>query len=366
MKIFCIAGARPNFMKIAPVLAALKRHAGLHGLLVHTGQHYDHQMSGVFFDELGIPRPDFDLGIGSASHAQQTARIMMAFEPLCQTHRPDLVLVVGDVNSTLACSVVASKLGIKVAHVEAGLRSGDRRMPEEINRLVTDTLSDLLFTTSADADANLRSEGVAADKIHLVGNVMVDTLLGHRERALASRSVEALGLQRGGYGLTTLHRPSNVDDPACLAGLLDGLAEIASRLPLVFPIHPRTRKSLAALGESEGRGRLRDIRLLDPQNYLAFVDLMAGARLVVTDSGGLQEETTMLGVPCLTVRDNTERPVTISQGTNTLVGTDPQALIAAALDVLEHGGKAGRIPPLWDGRAAERIVAIIAATAGLA
>lgn len=359
LRILNVAGARPNFMKIAPIMAAMQQADGVTPQLVHTGQHYDRAMSDVFFEELGIPRPDFELGVGSGSHAHQTARIMMAFEDLCLAQRPDAVLVVGDVNSTLACSVVASKLGIPVAHVEAGLRSGDRSMPEEINRLVTDAISDWLFTTSRDADANLRREGVAADKIHFVGNVMVDTLLAQRERALATGTVARLKLERGGYGLLTLHRPSNVDDPQVLNQLLDALAHVGEQLPLVFPIHPRTRSRLEAMGEQAGQGRLAQVRWLEPQNYLGFVDLMAGARMVLTDSGGLQEETTVLGVPCLTLRENTERPVTIDEGTNTLVGTQTAAIIAAADDILQNGGKAGRIPEFWDGRSAERIVAVL-------
>ncbi|MGJ8669991.1 MAG: non-hydrolyzing UDP-N-acetylglucosamine 2-epimerase [Oceanococcus sp.] len=360
LKIINVAGARPNFMKIAPIMFAMQEHDGVEPLLVHTGQHYDRAMSDVFFEELGIPKPDFELGVGSGSHAQQTARIMLAFEELCLAQKPDAVLVVGDVNSTLACSVVASKLNIPVAHVEAGLRSGDRKMPEEINRLVTDAISDHLFTTSRDADENLLREGVSKEKIHFVGNVMVDTLLKQKERALATKTVEKLGLQRQGYGLITLHRPSNVDDEVVLNRLLDGLAHIGERIPLVFPIHPRTRQRLADMGEQAGAGRMRNLTLLDPQNYLGFIDLMAGARLVVTDSGGLQEETTVLGVPCLTVRENTERPVTISEGTNTLVGTQTNALIQAADSILNNGGKAGRIPELWDGQSAQRIVRILA------
>ena len=354
--VLCVVGARPNFMKIGPVIAALTA-AGLKAPLLHTGQHYDAAMNDRFFTDLGLPRPDVNLEVGSGSHAQQTAEIMRRFEPELDALRPDAVLVVGDVNSTIACALVAAKKGVTVVHVEAGLRSRDRTMPEEINRVLTDQLSDLLFTTEREALANLTAEGVDAAKVFFVGNVMIDTLLANLERAVpAARTLGGLG---GGYALVTLHRPSNVDDPATLSALAGCLVEMAAALPVVFPAHPRTRGRLEAAGLLAGM-EAAGIRLLPPQGYLEMLGLMKAARLVVSDSGGLQEETTALGVPCLTVRDNTERPITISQGTNTLVGTDPAAILAAFQDTLASGGKAGRIPELWDGKAGERIARVLA------
>lgn len=363
MKIVNVVGARPNFMKMAPILEAMRaRPAYFQPLLVHTGQHYDARMSQAFFDDLGMPRPDIDLGIGSGSHAVQTARVMQAFEPVLLEYRPDRVMVVGDVNSTLACALVAVKLGIPVAHVEAGLRSRDMGMPEEINRLCTDAICDLLFTTDRLADANLRAEGVAEQRIHFVGNVMIDTLFKHRELARGLGLCSGLGLQPGRYAVLTLHRPSNVDDPRVFAGIVDALERIGAELPVVFPIHPRTRKMAAEFGLlsrfNDGR-QPRGVWLLEPLGYLEFLHLVMHARLVLTDSGGLQEETTVLGVPCLTLRRNTERPITVSEGTNRIVGNDPQAIIAAFEDLMVGAGQGGRVPERWDGRAAERIVEVL-------
>jgi len=360
MKIFNIVGARPNFMKIAPIVEVMKLQSDVQPVLVHTGQHYDAKMSKVFFDDLEIPRPDINLEIGSGTHAEQTAGIMPVFERLCLQEKPDLVLVVGDVNSTLACSVVASKLCIPVAHVEAGLRSGDRTMPEEINRLVTDTLADYLFTTCRDADENLKKEGVSEEKIFFVGNVMIDTLLKHVEKAKQSDIHKRLDLMKNGrpipYAAMTLHRPSNVDEREILEGILDAVEEIQNRIPIVFPIHPRTYKQIQTFGfESRVKG-MKGLILNDPLGYLDFLALVSRSKMALTDSGGLQEETTVLGVPCVTIRENTERPITIQEGTNTLVGTDKGKILAAADEIVQTGGKAGRVPELWDGKAAERIV----------
>ncbi len=355
MKILNIVGARPNFMKVAPVHEALLA-AGHDAKLIHTGQHYDANMSKVFFDQLGMPKPDENLGVGSASHAVQTARIMEAFEPLVMRHEPDLVLVAGDVNSTIACALVAVKLHVRVAHLEAGLRSYDRRMPEEINRVLTDQISEILLTPSPDADDNLRHEGIAGEKIHRVGNAMIDSLRKHLDAARATEAVENQGLDPGGYALTTLHRAENVDDPAILERLLRALAEVATDIPVVFPIHPRTKKRIDELGLKDAA---RGVRLLEPLGYLEFLALQADAKLILTDSGGIQEESTALGIPCLTMRDNTERPITVTEGTNTLVGTDPAVLLKEAQAILEIGGKRGRIPELWDGAAAERVAVVI-------
>jgi UDP-N-acetylglucosamine 2-epimerase (non-hydrolysing) len=354
-RVLSVVGARPNFMKIAPVVAALRGVPGVEQLLVHTGQHYDPNLSQVFFDELGLPAPDVYLGVGSGSHAEQTARVMIAFEGVCAERRPDLVVVGGDVNSTLAATLVAAKATIPVAHVEAGLRSFDRGMPEEVNRVVVDHLSDLLFTTERSGDDHLRREGIAADRIHFVGNCMVDSLLAHVQRAVAAAPWEAHGLAAGGYALVTLHRPSNVDDPATLARLVDTLGRTAERLPVLFPSHPRTTARLAAEGIAAPPG----VRLVEPLPYLAFLGLLARARCVLTDSGGIQEETTALDVPCLTLRANTERPVTVEQGSNRLVGDDPEAILGALDEVMRGGWPRARRPPLWDGRAGERIAAAI-------
>ncbi len=350
MHVLLVAGARPNFMKVAPVLAATVAR-GARATLVHTGQHYDEAMSGVFFAELGLPTPDHALAVGPGTHAEQTARAMTAFEPLLAIAEPDVVVVFGDVNSTLACAIVAAKHGAAVAHVEAGLRSRDWTMPEEVNRVVVDRVSDQLFATSADAADNLRAEGYGGERIHLVGNVMVDTLLTHLPAARGGPTLARLGLTAGGYGLVTLHRPANVDDEVVLARLLDALGTVAAACPLVFPAHPRTAARL--------RGRLpTGITLLPPAGYRDFIALQAGARLVLTDSGGVQEETTVLGVPCLTLRDTTERPVTVTEGTNVLVGRDPDRIVAAARAALADP-PAPRRPALWDGRAGERIAEIL-------
>jgi UDP-N-acetylglucosamine 2-epimerase (non-hydrolysing) len=360
--IACVVGARPNFMKIAPIMRALRARPHLPARLVHTGQHYDVAMNQRFFEQLGIPDPDVDLEVGSASHAVQTAEIMRRFEPVLDAAATAAVLVVGDVNSTVACSLVAAKRGVPVVHVEAGLRSFDRSMPEEINRVLTDQLSDRLYTTERGALENLRREGIAAQRVHFVGNVMIDSL--RYAQASAVPPAETLTAHGGrperflegsaGYGVVTLHRPSNVDDPRVLEGLVATLGRIAGELPLIFPMHPRTRARLEAAGLLD---RLAEagVGVFDPLGYLEMLGLMSSARLVLTDSGGLQEETTALGVPCLTLRGNTERPITVEEGTNTVVGTDPGRILAAARDVLASGGKRGRIPELWDGHAAERI-----------
>ena len=352
MHILHVVGARPNFMKAAPVLAALARCSGVRQTLVHTGQHYDPNMSEVFFRQLGLPAPDLNLAVGSGSHAAQTAEILSRFEPVVLQRKPDLVLVYGDVNSTMAAALVCAKLQIAVGHVEAGLRSRDRTMPEEINRLITDQLSDLLFTPSADADENLKREGINSAKIHCVGNVMIDTLVRQLPSACKPVEIEA------SYALVTLHRPSNVDDLPWLRELLILLSEFSRELTVVFPVHPRTRKRMAALDlESQLDGRLR---LLDPRPYLEFLGLQRHAAVVITDSGGIQEETSFLGVPCLTVRENTERPITVEQGTNVLVGRDLQRLGYELRRILMGETRKPAPIPLWDGHAAERIAQVIA------
>ena len=359
-RVLNIVGARPNFMKIAPLMRAYRHHPGIAPVLVHTGQHYDRAMSALFFDQLGIPRPDINLEVGSASHAVQTAEIMKRFESVCQSERPDLVLVVGDVNSTLACSVVATKLGIRVAHVEAGLRSGDRGMPEEINRIVTDAIADLLFVTEQSGQRNLEREGVPASKIHFVGNVMIDTLLANLDQARSSDVLDRLGLAPGQYAALTLHRPSNVDDPAIFAGILDALAHVASHLPILFPAHPRTLRRIEEHGLGDRLAKIPDLRAIDPMGYLDFLQLMANARVVLTDSGGIQEETTILKVACVTLRENTERPSTLAAGSNRLAGVDPTRIVDAFDQALQADPATFTVPPLWDGRAADRIAAVIA------
>lgn len=351
MRIVCVAGARPNYMKIKPVMDALEGR-GAEVVLVHTGQHYDESMNEVFFRDLGIRPPDRFLGVGSGSHAEQTGRVMAAFEPLLDEVAPDAVVVVGDINSTLACALVTAKAGPLLAHVEAGLRSRDWTMPEEVNRVATDRVSDYLLAPSPDAVDNLRAEGYREDQIHLVGNVMIDTLLANLGRARQSDILERYGLTVGEYGLVTLHRPANVDDPGTLTGLLKALGEVAGHCPLVLPVHPRAADRLAELGVPAG------IRLVPPAGYLDFIALQDSARLVLTDSGGVQEETTALGVPCVTLRDNTERPITVDQGTNVLAGRDPARIVATALRVLESP-PAPRRPALWDGRASERIAEVL-------
>lgn len=357
IKVLNIVGARPNFMKVAPIYAEMKRRpTEFDPMIVHTGQHYDAAMSDSFFDDLGMPKPDVYLGVGSGSHAVQTAKVMTEFEPVILRERPDWVLVVGDVNSTIACTLVAKKLGVKVAHVEAGLRSLDRSMPEEINRILTDSISDLLLTPSQDGDANLRAEGIPEEKIRFVGNVMIDSLLEHLKFAESSPVREELGLNAGEYGVVTLHRPSNVDERETFTGIIGALATIAGRLPIIFPVHPRTRAKIDEFGLA-GTIAASNIRLIDPLGYLDFMRLYSGARMVLTDSGGLQEETTALKIPCLTLRENTERPITIEMGTNVLIGTDPAKIEQAAFEILANddlSAKAG-IPPLWDGKTAARI-----------
>lgn len=356
MKIIHVVGARPNFMKAAPVMAALAAYGQVEQLLVHTGQHYDENMSQIFFEELGLPEPDVNLEVGSASHAVQTAEVMQRFEPVVLAEQPDWVLVYGDVNSTVATALVATKLHVPVAHVEAGLRSFDRRMPEEINRLLTDQMADLLFTPSVDGNENLAREGIAGQKIKLVGNVMIDTLL--RLLPQAEGRWPALQQKWGldDYGLVTLHRPSNVDDRQMLPQILETLHGIGAQLPLIFPVHPRTRKRIQDWGLPVDGARLS---LVEPVGYLDFIALQQQARLIITDSGGIQEESTYLGVPCLTVRENTERPITITVGTNQLVGQD-MALLQEKVDEIFRGkAKQGNNPPLWDGRAGERIAEII-------
>lgn len=357
MKLLAAVGARPNFMKIAPLIWEIRKRGGIETYLVHTGQHYDQKMSQVFFDDLNIPRPDIDLGIGSGSHAFQTAEVMKKFEEILLTQKPDAVVVVGDVNSTLACSVTAVKLNTPVAHVESGLRSFDRTMPEEINRILTDSISRWLFVSEPSGVENLQREGVSDERIFFVGNVMIDTLLACRKRAESSEILQTLGLEDRSYAVLTLHRPSNVDDPQALDGLMTAFAQVQKHLPVVFPIHPRTRKALS----SRGGEALPNLKLIDPLGYLDFMKLLAHSRMVLTDSGGIQEETTVMGIPCLTLRHNTERPATVDSGTNELIGTDPRKIIAACRRTLEHP-KTGRIPAKWDGLAAGRMVDILQRT----
>jgi UDP-N-acetylglucosamine 2-epimerase (non-hydrolysing) len=356
MNIIAVVGARPNFMKIAPLMWEIGRRPGIDAYLVHTGQHYDERMSRRFFEELRIPRPDANLEVGSGSHAAQTAEVMKRFEPVVLERRPDAVVVVGDVNSTLACALTAVKLGVPVAHIEAGLRSFDRTMPEEINRVLTDALSQWLFVTERSGIENLRREGVPEDRIFFVGNVMIDTLLATRELSRRSMILAELGVAERQYAVLTLHRPANVDDPEIFAGLMQAIERLQRELPIIFPVHPRTRRAL----EARPVGAMPNLRLTEPLGYLDFMRLVGGARLVLTDSGGIQEETTVLGVPCLTLRDNTERPVTIEQGTNRLVGLDPDRIITAGLRTLAEPLGPHGVPELWDGRAATRIVDILA------
>jgi UDP-N-acetylglucosamine 2-epimerase (non-hydrolysing) len=360
MRIVNVVGARPNFMKIAPLMAAYRAWPAIEPVLVHTGQHYDPAMSELFFQQLGIPEPDVNLGIGSGSHAVQTAEIMRAFEPVLLDRRPSAVVVVGDVNSTIACGLVAVKLGVRLVHVEAGLRSRDRTMPEEINRVLTDAISDLLFCTERAGVDNLLAEGVPRERVFLVGNVMIDTLLRNREAADRSTILTRLALEPRGYAALTLHRPSNVDDPAAFGRILDALDAIARDLPIVFPVHPRTQRALDA-GPLGPRVRgVAGLRLVEPLGHLDFLKLMADARIVLTDSGGVQEETTILRVPCLTLRENTERPVTAEIGSNRVVGTSPDRILAAYREISDGRGPRCGVPPLWDGHAAERIVEILA------
>jgi len=363
MRILNVVGARPNFMKIAPLMRVYRTYPQIDSLLVHTGQHYDEKMSHSFFRELDIPEPDVNLEVGSASHAVQTAEIMKAFEPVVLDYQPDVVLVVGDVNSTVACGLVAVKLGVRLVHIEAGLRSFDRSMPEEINRVVTDSISELLFCTEPSGVENLLREGVSEDRIHLVGHVMIDTLLHNLEKAKQSPVLEKLGQQGcvdgDDYAVLTLHRPSNVDDPNVFSRILDALEIIQNDMPILFPIHPRTRRNLKELDLHERLDQLPGLHLLEPLGYLDFLRLTSSAKVVLTDSGGLQEETTMLKVPCITLRENTERPVTVDMGTNQIVGTDSLKIVRAYKRAIGGHCLHSVIPPLWDGRAAERIVTIL-------
>jgi UDP-N-acetylglucosamine 2-epimerase (non-hydrolysing) len=355
IKILQVVGARPNFMKAAPVMIALSKCEGVVQTLVHTGQHYDKQMSDVFFEELGLPHPDVNLEVGSGSQSVQTAQIMMRFESVVQEYQPGWVVVYGDVNSTVATALVSAKLNIRIAHVEAGLRSNDRRMPEEINRLLTDQMADLLFTPSIDGNENLQREGIAESKIHLVGNVMIDTLIRLLPQAAKRWDELQLRFDLNRYALVTLHRPSNVDETATLSRLLIALGDIACELPVIFPIHPRTRARIDADEIIVPHG----INLVDPLSYLDFLAMQQHATVVVTDSGGIQEETTYLGIPCLTLRENTERPVTVTIGTNLLLGNDVERLHTEVIRVLKGDGKRGQCPPLWDGHAADRIAQIL-------
>jgi len=359
MKIINVVGARPNFMKIAPIQREMTKHGSIKPVLVHTGQHYDDKMSRLFFEDLEIPEPDVYLGVGSGTHARQTATIMIEFEKVLEREKPDIVLVVGDVNSTAACSLVAAKMGIRIAHVEAGLRSFDRTMPEEINRLVTDVLSDYLFVSERSGLDNLRREGISEEKVFFTGNVMIDSLVYFMRKAEQSRILDQLALENQSFALITLHRPSNVDVKQSFAALLDAFAVLEKEIRIVFPIHPRSRKRLHEFGLEARAGRMQNLLLLDPIGYLDFMQLMRRAKFVLTDSGGIQEETTYLGIPCLTMRENTERPVTIEVGTNILIGADAKRVVPEARKILDGGVKKGVIPELWDGRAAERIVDIL-------
>jgi UDP-N-acetylglucosamine 2-epimerase (non-hydrolysing) len=366
MKVLSVVGARPNFMKIAPLIREMRKHADMQSCLVHTGQHYDVKMAGAFFEDLKIPEPDVCLEVGSGTHAFQTAEVMKRLEPILERERPDVVMVVGDVNSTMAAALTAVKLHIRVAHVEAGLRSFDRSMPEEINRLVTDAVSDLLFVTEESGVRNLANEGVQNEKVFFVGNVMIDSLEASRRFWMNSTILDRLELTKGQYGVVTLHRPSNVDNILVLKGLVKALAEIARRCPIVFPVHPRTKKILASMDESKEMIRFdktipgtSGVFCMDPVGYLDFMCLISNAKLVLTDSGGVQEETTVLGIPCLTLRENTERPVTVTHGTNRVVGSSPDRVISEAMMAIESTRSALASPPLWDGHASERIMTII-------
>lgn len=365
LKIINVVGARPNFMKIAPLMAEYKKYPEIKPILVHTGQHYDIRMSEQFFNQLEIPRPDINLEIGSASHAIQTAEIMKGFEPVVLKYKPNIVLVVGDVNSTLACALVATKLGVKVVHVEAGLRSFDRQMPEEINRVLTDAISDYLFVTEPSGLKNLEKEGIPKGKIFFVGNVMVDTLLKNHEKAKRSTILDDLKLDEKGYAVVTLHRPSNVDDPLVFKKLLEVFQKIGRELPIIFPVHPRTKRNMDVFGfekktskkgEKQPSGSNGGLRVIDPIGYLDFLKLMASAKVVFTDSGGIQEETAILKVPCLTLRENTERPITLEAGGNKLVGSNPDRILASFKEVVADTHVRYRIPRFWDGDAAGRIV----------
>lgn len=359
MKIINVASARPNFMKVAPLLEESQKHNNIEAQLLHTGQHYDYEMSKIFFDELGIPEPDHHLGVGSGTHAQQTAKVMVEFEKVLQEEKPDWVIVVGDVNPTMACTIVANKMGVKVAHVEAGLRSHDRSMPEEINRILTDSIADLLLTPSIDGNMNLIKEGIPQQKIRFVGNIMIDTLFSMRKRSGESKILEDLGVSENEYMLVTLHRPSNVDQEETLSNFVKLLEQVTTQIPIVWPVHPRSRNRAEEFGLWGQLESIKKLHLLEPVGYLDNVKLMNNARLVLTDSGGIQEETTALGIPCLTARQNTERPITISEGTNTLVGTNPNKILNHIKKYLQNGvvrNKQLPKPLYWDGNSANRIL----------
>ncbi|MBI5360874.1 MAG: UDP-N-acetylglucosamine 2-epimerase (non-hydrolyzing) [Planctomycetes bacterium] len=359
MKLISVVGARPNFMKIAPLCRELKKYPSIKNILVHTGQHYDFKMSQVFFQELEIPRPHINLNAASGSHARQTSDIMIKFEKVLLDIKPSLVVVAGDVNSTLACSVTAAKLLIPVAHIEAGLRSFDRSMPEEINRIVTDSVSDVLFTTCRDANANLLKEGIPIHKIHFTGNIMMDSLLHNLKKAGSSKILSKMGLKNHNYCLVTLHRPANVDNAKNLKSILLALGSVSSLVPVVFPIHPRTIHNINKFGLSKTAAKFPALSLCEPAGYIDFLKLTSCARLVLTDSGGIQEETTALKIPCLTLRDNTERPVTVTMGTNKLISTNPARIVPECVKILQGRPKKSRIPPKWDGKTAERICKIL-------
>ncbi|MBN1515166.1 UDP-N-acetylglucosamine 2-epimerase (non-hydrolyzing) [Candidatus Sumerlaeota bacterium] len=359
VKIINVVGARPNFMKIAPLMDAFREYEDLETVLVHTGQHYDEQMNDLFFNQLEIPRPQINLQIGSASHAVQTAEIMKAFEKVVLEEKPDAVLVVGDVNSTIACGLVTVKLGVKLIHVEAGLRSNDRSMPEEINRILTDSISDMLFCTEQQAVENLRREGVSPDRIFLTGNVMIDTLLRFKSKIQQSTILERIEVREGSYAVLTLHRPSNVDDPEQLERIICALETVQRELPVIFPIHPRTQKNLEVWDLNARINEAPNLHIIPPLGYLDFHKLLEGARLALTDSGGIQEEALILKIPCVTLRENTERPITIEMGGNCLAGSDPERIVAAARRVLNGNGRSILAPPLWDGMAARRIARLV-------
>ncbi len=358
-KIALVCGARPNFMKIAPVMHAIAKKQSLQPFLVHTGQHYDEKMSKSFFDLLNIPKPDIDLEVGSGSHAEQTAKIMVAFEKVCLKEKPDMVVVVGDVNSTLACVIVAKKLWIPAAHIEAGLRSWDMKMPEEINRMVTDSICDLFFTTDPEGNQNLLNSGIKKDQIHFAGNVMIDTLLANVEKSKSSKILAENNLKEKAYALLTMHRPSNVDNKDVLSGILEALNTIQSDIPILFPAHPRTKKMIEEFGLADSFSKMTNIKVCDPLNYHDLLCANNNSKFVVTDSGGLQEETTVLGIPCITIRENTERPVTVSVGSNEVVGVKPENILAAYQKIQQGKWKKGGIPEGWDGKASERIVEVI-------
>lgn len=359
MKILNVAGARPNFIKIAPLMKEMKKHPEIYPILVHTGQHYDEKMSKLFFEDLQIPKPDLDLEVGSASHAAQTAKIMIAFEEVLLKEQPDLVVVVGDVNSTIGCALPAVKLHIPVAHVEAGLRSFDREMPEEINRVLTDAISKYLFVTEPSGEENLLNEGIPKEKIYFVGNVMIDTLLANKTKAEQSPVLHTLDLSSQGYALLTLHRPSNVDVRETFVRIVNALEEIQTHLPVIFPVHPRTKNRIDEFGLAARVESMNNLRLIEPLGYLDFLKLMAESKFMLTDSGGIQEETTILKIPCITLRKNTERPVTVQKGTNVVVGTNPVRIIEESHNVLNGKVVSSQMPDLWDGRAAERIVNVL-------